>query len=214
MYKNAYEGIKKLFTAEILALVAGVVGVAAAIAMLVSISSADAGNDSALVVVGAAAILLIIVGILMLLSFILNILGLIKARKDDGYFNIAFILTFIGIVISILSSAFSTNGVVSGFITTASNVISLLVTIYVVMGIINIAKKLGRSDVAEKGKTVLKLIIGVQLIAIVSSLISAIFRAASAQMVAGVLSLIGSVISVVYYFIYLSLLGKAKNMLR
>ena len=84
----------------------------------------------------------------------------------------------------------------------------------VILGIISLADQLGDDAVAEKGRSLCKVIIAVYVIAIigVASYTFVLINPALA-VIAYVIVCVSMVVSIVSYFLYLSLLSKAKKML-
>ena len=93
-------------------------------------------------------------------------------------------------------------------------VFNFSVTLEIIQGIIILAEKLGNQAVAAKGKTTLKVIFAIIILSLLSSVAYSFFPFANANLFIG-LGLIGLtlVLSVIQYFLYLSLLAKAKKML-
>lgn len=219
MFPNAAKGIKKIHTAEILSLITAILGIGLAIAVIVAAASlstmteSDSSSAAGLVGGGLASILLAVaVAVISIIAFILKLVGIMNAKKDEAAFNSAFILVLVGIGASLVAAIFSKNTLVNGIMNGVSNVASLFITVYIIKGIINIGGKLGNKGLVQKGQSVLKLIVAVYAISIVGSLISSIFENVPAlATVGGVLGVIAGVVAIVYYFIYLSLLGKAKK---
>ncbi|MBR3299067.1 MAG: hypothetical protein IKI64_07675 [Clostridia bacterium] len=220
MFKNAYEGIKKIFTAEIIMLIASIVTFVGAIVTITADSNAvkDALNNpnEASITAGVAilGIVAIAFGICALVAFILNLVGLVKARKDDANFNTALMLTIAGIVVSILSSILSKNENVVSFLNTGVELAYLLATMFIVYGIVSLAKQLKNTPVETKGNRLLKIIVIVQGIGIGARLLGAIFTVAKLNpVIPGIIGIIAAILTVVYHLIYISLLSDAKKML-
>lgn len=222
MFPNAAAGVKKIYTAEILSLIAAVLGFFASIAFLAFSGAAgtaiaeDEISDAAVTGMVAGGALTVVLGIgvavLTLIAFILKLIGINKAKLDEPYFNSAFIFVLVGIGVSVLAAIFTSSETLNGIFSAVSNIASLCVTICIIKGIINVAKRSQNNALADKGTSVLKLIAAVYIISIISNLLSAIFKSSQAlQTIAGILGLIAGVVAVVYYFIYLSLLSKAKK---
>lgn len=210
MFKNAYEGIKKIYISELLMLIASIVTFVGAIVTLTSITSFGASTTN-LTILG---VIVIVFAIVSLIAFILNIVGLAKARKDESNFNTAYVLTFAGIIASVLSSIFRNNKDLSDIFSIAIDLIWLLVTCLIIVAIVNIAKQVNDPAVAAKGNNLLKLIVGVQVLAIVIKVVSIICAIVKiGQTIPAVLSIIAGVLTVVYHLIYISLLSKANKML-
>lgn len=216
MFPNAEKGIKKLFKAEIFALIAAVIAVAAAVATIIGGAIGKAGNEAAaFAALGAGVIIGAGAGVLLIVAFILNLVGLLNAQKDDRNFTIALYFTGAGIASSLLTSVFAANGALSGTFTTISNIASLLTTLFVINGIMSLAGKLNDEKMVQKGKTYLYLIFAVHILSIVAGIIGIVFRANEAMLIAaGVLMILSGILEIVAYFLYLSYLAKAKKMLR
>ncbi len=211
MFKNAYEGIKKIHLAQLLALCASVLMIVGSIITLINAQKSTEEAATAFTIYGAIIMLSLIA---MLASFILNLIGLNKAKTDDKNFNTALILTILGIVVSIVGGFFTKNELVKNLINVGTNVISLLACVFVVKGIINLATELGNLEVIAKGAYILKLVISIQGLAIIANIIALIFGGnQTGATIAAIMGLIAGILSIVFYFFYLSILGKAKNML-
>lgn len=220
MFKNAYEGIKKIFTAEIIMLIASIVTFVGAIATITADPNAvkDALNNASGTSLPTSVVILGIValafGICALVAFILNLVGLVQAKKDEANFNTALLLTIAGIVVSILSGIFSKNESVTSFLNTAVELAYLLATMFIVYGIISLAKQLKNTPVETKGNRLLKLIVIVYGVGIAAKLLSAIFTAAKLDpIIIGIVGIISALLTVVSHLIYISLLSDAKKML-
>ena len=111
-FPNAYNGVKKIFSAEILHLVAVIlmaVGlVTAVIAGVVGTAVGDAAElteGEFVVTVGGiigAVSILAVGGILALIAFILQIVGVGQAMKDESYFKTAFIFIFVSVIFEVI----------------------------------------------------------------------------------------------------------------
>lgn len=220
MFKNAYEGIKKIFTAEIIMLIASIVALVGAIVTVTADPNAvkDALNNASGTSLPTSVVILGIValafGICALVAFILNLVGLVQAKKDEANFNTALLLTIAGIVVSILSGILSKNENVVSFLNTAVELAYLLATMFIVYGIISLAKQLKNTPVETKGNRLLKLIVIVYGVGIAAKLLSAIFTAAKLDpIIIGIVGIISALLTVVSHLIYISLLSDAKKML-
>ncbi|MBQ6441739.1 MAG: hypothetical protein IJJ13_04005 [Lachnospiraceae bacterium] len=220
-YENAKKGIGQIFTAEILALLSAIFIIIGTIVSVVGTATLIAGGmDGAANAMGAGiaggvvGIIVSFVGaIFSLIGFILYIVGVANASKDEDGFKKAMLFLVLALVCSIIS-AFTTTvagGVVSIILKVLGMLFELISTIMVIGGISAIANKLGKTEVEQKGQFVLKLIVVIILISIVFYVIGLI-PAIATGVIAGILSIIATVLSIVRYFAYLSLLAHAKNM--
>ena len=143
----------------------------------------------------------------------MQIIGISQASKDESYFKTAMICLFVGIVGSLVGSIFSANTVVSGICNTVTQIMNLAVTLFVISGIVKLANQLNNSAVIKKGGNLIKVITAVYVLALIGNLIVLILGGYVASITACVIALVAVLLEIVAYFMYLSLLGKAKKML-
>ena len=240
---NAYRGISKIYTAEILSLIAAVLVIAGLIvaiggsaAVLASANITDLTNaenvaasletaevnTGALVTAGAGTIVLMIGGVIEIIAFILNIVGISAASKDERIFHSAMIWVVAGIVSAVVQGIFSNNQVVKDILNTVNTVCEVLTTYYVICGVISLANRVGRSDVAAAGAKVIRLTVIIYAISAVFSVVSLIIGLVTSGSTAynvisagaGVTAIVAAVLSIISYIVYLGMLSKAKKMLQ
>jgi hypothetical protein len=210
-FPNAHDGVKKIYTAEILMIIA----VVCSIIMLISgiIGAAGASADSAAAAVGGFAGLAIFgvaSAVLLIIAFIMNIVGINKAKLDEASFNTALIFVLVGIIASALGAIFKEGSFLQELFTIVNSVASILITYYVIKGIQNLAQQLGDKSMVEKGDNVIKLICVVYAISLVATILgSFVFTSVAGAVV----SIIGSVVSIVQYILYMTFLAQAVKML-
>lgn len=210
-FPNAAKGIKLIFTAEILALIASIAATVGGGIMAAMGSANSQGAETTAVIIGGVAL---VAGVLVLIAFIMNLVGLNAARKDDQFFKMAFILTLVGIVIAIAQSIFANNTTVTSLLDTFTSVCEMFITIYVCKGIMSLAEQLGKKSMVERGSKVIKMVVAVWIISIVAGFIGSIFSNNDNMLaVAGILILVAGIVSIIAYFIYLGYLSRAKKML-
>ena len=213
-FPNAAAGVKKIFTSEILSLIAGLLSVIAAIGGVVlaaAATSADNSSDAAaaagLTGLGIFAVFGIGAAILLVIAFILKLVGINKAKVDEPAFKTAMIFVLVGIVATLIGG-FINNDTVKSIFDIISSVASLCVTLYIIQGIKNLADQLNDGAVSAKGSKIFMLIACIYCIRILASIISLF-----APTVAGILELVGAIVSIVQYIIFLTYLSQAKKML-
>ncbi len=207
-FPNAYEGVKKIYKAEILAIIAAICLVIVGILALVVAASESAGAAVGVLIFGLAA------AVLAIIAFIMNIVGVGRASKDEPAFKTALYALIIGIIASIVLGAFqSSNALISGLGSTVSKVMEFLASYYICTGIINLADKLNDAAVSEKGKKVRTMLIVVWIISAVVGLISGIVNSGAVSVIGGILAIIAAILAIIAYIMYLGLLSKAKKML-
>ena len=217
--KNGKIGVKRIYTAELLQLVAAIVGIVTAILGIVVAALSNGDNEGALIGVGAGAGALgIVTGVLLIIGFILYLVGVGTAAKDSAFFKTAMIFIIVGIAASILDSIFGgLKSAWAGYVADAfrfiRSVTELLTVLYIVDGIIDFAEQVGDEKVQLKGAAFKWLLMVVYGLAALVVLISIICGATVASaIIVSVIGIIAAVLSVVKYFVFLTLLAKAKDM--
>ena len=205
-FPNASEGVKKIYKAEIIALIGAIVGFVAAV---LGVAGAQSGNVGGL---AGAGVLLIAMSVLFIIAFIMNIVGLNKAKPDEENFKNALYMVFAGIVLSIVVGATKDGTLIHTLGESLSNICNLLVNYLVATALMNLANRLGDAAVAQKAKSVRTLLTVVWVIALVLQVLGDTFTS-KAGMIAVILALIASVIEIIAYIVYLGLLSKARGML-
>ena len=213
MYAKAYEGVKKIYKAEILALIAAILMLMGSI---FSATGLQAGEETASgngLLIGGGLIV-IVAAILMIVAAILNIIGVNRAAEDESAFKSALIALLAGIAANIVVSAFSGNATISSIGRAISNVTEILASYFICTGVINLADRLNDSAVSASGKKVRSILIGIWAASAVLNVLTILFGTnETMKAVIGIAAIVAVIISIVAYFLYICLLGKAKNML-
>ncbi len=197
-------GTIALIIAAILALTAGA---------MVESGAADSAVDETVGMVAGLAVVGLAGTILILVAFILNLVGIISAKKDEESFNTALIFVIVGIAASLFSGIFSKNALLVDFTRIISNFAEMLVAYYVVQGIMNLAGRLQDTEMFERGNQVRMYLMIAYCIPILMHFISTILSMNTDSVLSEGLDLLASVVSLVVYVIYLGYLNKAKKML-
>ena len=218
-YPNAYEGVKKIFKAEILTLIGSACMIIFAIFALVAIAGATAGSEDAMVAGGLGAVVFALAGgVLSLIGLIFLMIGTKRASADEPLFDKAFLFILFSLILTVASTIISSiwaTGIWDNLSTTIASIMSMIATVYIINGIQNLAKQLNRPDMVTKGNTYLLLLIIIYVIQIIVRIIPVFFGVnAATSTVAGVLELIASILMLIVYILYLIFLGKAKKMLK
>ena len=213
-FPNATSGVKKIFTAQILGLIASVAMIIGLIFLIVTAAAADANAQGGAVAAGIGTIILLAgAAVLVMIGSIMTLVGVIQASRDEGAFKTALIAIIISLVAAVIAAIFSSSGVVQSICQIIQNVMSLAATLFVINGVTNLAEKLNNTEVWSKGRNLLKVIVCIYALSLIASFISLIFGGIFVSMTAAILSLIAAILNVISYFLYLSLLNKGKKML-
>ena len=219
-FPNAYRGVKKLFLAEIFTIVAGFVFFASTLVTAIVTNNPEATTEDLVKNIGYV-IPVLCAGVLTLVAAVINIIGLVQASKDEAYFSFALFAVIAGVVVTILRtvlsnwSAFADGTLVYTVLETLGSVFEILVTIFVVYGVIMLSGRLGKISGVFAGKRVLNIIVAVYVLIFIMKVLEMIFGKGSAvTQIESILSIVVSVLSITGYVLYLILLGQATKMLK
>ena len=212
-FPNAYRGVKKIWLAEMLMLLAAIVGIIMVIVM--AANGTMVGEDIVINegVKTPIAVLGIVTAVIALVAFILNLIGLINANNDDFAFRIALLVTILGIVASAISAIWSNNETLNKWMDTALIICSMFASYYVLTGIANLAEKM--SDAATKAVALKSrtLVEGSFCATALFKLIISIFKIQDGSTISTILAVIALLLELVSYILYLRALSKGKKML-
>ncbi len=211
-YPNAFKGVSQIYKAELIAILAVVCTGIGAILAIFGVGVADVGSEA----VGkgfaiTGGLFVIATAVLMIVSYILNIIGVGNAAKDESGFRSAMIAIIIGIVASIVAGIFSNKEVVCLLAQLVSKICDIMVFWFCIGGIRNLADKMNDRNIANKADSFTKLIIGIYIAGIVLAIIGSFVKAGG--FLDGFIDVAGSICSIIAYLSYLSLLKGARDML-
>lgn len=218
-FENAYHGVKKIFTAELLMLIGAacllMTGVVAAITLASAVTQGDAGTAAAGI---SGLVFLAAAGILPIIGFFINLAGLRQAAKDEDSFRTAFWISILAIVLSIVSVVISLltagTGIVDDIAGILMTVCEIIIFVFVIRGIMNLAQKLENEEVRSMGERILVGELILYCMSLIAKLISTFFQSsATASAVSGYLSIGTGILAIITYIVYLVYLAKAKTML-
>lgn len=218
-FPNAFQGVKKIFTAEILSMIGSACMIIFAIFGMVAVIGLTAESGDAAIAGGLGALVFGLAGgILSLIGLIFLLIGTKRASADEPLFGQAFMYILCSLILTVASTIISmiwATGIWDNLSTTVANIFSLIATVYIINGIQNLASKLNRPDMVAKGNTYMIMLIIVYAVQIIVRVIPVFFGAnAATSTVVGILSLAAEVFALIVYILYLVLLGQAKKMLR
>lgn len=143
--------------------------------------------------------------ILALIGFILNLVALYGASKLDQGYHTAFVLTIVGIVVSVLNLFAS--GVFGSLVSIVSTVVSLGILYFVITTTCKHLEACGKDEIAKKGTKVWK----INLICTIASVVLTLL--AFVPVLAVVLAIIIAIVNIVAAILYLVFLYKSYNAL-
>ncbi len=221
-FPNAYKGIRRIFTAEILTMISGIIlllVLTVGSGVLDEFTAGDMTTVSGPVL--AVASISGLASIFALVAFFMNIAGISDASKDEESFRRALIWLVIGIGASLVGSlATNMNEIIASFAGIISSLCEYMINYNVVTGIIHLAERMEDEHVSALGQKTIRLlgivyaiVIIIQMVMIVMT-VNANSAAQNASVaVAVAVSVIAGIISMIAYVIYLRVLAGAKKML-
>ena len=209
-YPNALKGVKKLYTAQILSLIVTIALIGTAFAAMFTIGAAQAdAMEIGVASLGITAVLALAASVLAIIALVMKIVGLNAGAKDEPLFKTALSFAVAGIAVNALNF-FLSSETVQRIASTFAPVAEVLLIYYVVSAIRSLADKLGDSEVAEKGKTVITIVYVTFGVGILAQVLSQFVLTGK---VAEWVEIVGYVLEIVEFVVYLSYLAKAKKML-
>ncbi|HBE15240.1 MAG TPA: hypothetical protein DCY72_03200 [Ruminococcaceae bacterium] len=220
-FPNAAKGVKNIFTAQILMLIGAICEIIGFIILVGGLMAADAtkgSNAGVAALLGGSMgsmLLLAAYSILSLIAFIMQIVGIVNAKKDEESFKSALICLIIGIVATIIGGLFMRlSRVVFALFMSVGSLMGAFVIIFIISGCIKLADQLNRGDVSTKGSNILKMIVVIAGLSVILSIVSSFMMANVAIMVtAMILAVVSVVLSIVQYIMFLTFLSQSKKML-
>ena len=211
-YPNAYKGVNQIYKAEIIAIIAALcTGIGACLAIF-GVGAANVGSEAVGegFVIGGG-LLIIATAMLMIVSYVLNIIGVGNAAKDEEAFKSAMVAIIVGIIATLVAVVFSKSLFIAAIAQFVNRVCEILVFWFCVGGIRNLAVRLQARGMVAKADSFVRLIVGLYIASILLSLLGTFIR--FGNVMTGIITMVGAGCSIIAYLSYLSLLRGARDML-
>ena len=214
MYENAKNGIGKVFTSQILAILAVLCALVAGLFAAVTLTAVDE-NLTGATFGGSVGLALFTLAsaVLLVIAFILEMVGLNVAGRDEPLFKKAFIVSVVGLIISIVLGALASLTTISWIIDLkdiCNFFIGLIIVHHVLYGVANICPSL-----SDKAMSVWKVYMATIIIAVVVNIVSIVMALLKLYTGSAVLlivfTLLDAVLQIVAYVMFVSFLAKAKK---
>ncbi len=213
-FPNAKKGISKIFTAEILNLIAVVAGVITIILVFALAGASDSKNDAGVAASGISLVLTsIVTGVSAVIAVILMIIGTIQSARDEVSFKAIIYLTIFNVIVLVIASIFSQNTFLGSLSSVISNAVSFVCSLLVILGIGNLAAQCHDEKVILKCGSQFRIILWIGIVALLTRFFAIFIESMAAKALVIVLLALSLILSIVQYFMYLSLLSSAKKML-
>ncbi|MBQ6369118.1 MAG: hypothetical protein IKG67_00450 [Parasporobacterium sp.] len=232
-FPNAYHGVKKIFTAQILKIIEGVCVFIAGVAGLIAIAGTVVGAaaeasaeevpaslEGTLVTFGIIGLVFIVAGgVLSVVSYIMNIVGLRQAGKDEDAFQLGFMFACFAMIIKFVSILFSLlnvgGGIADNIADTVGRICDIVIMISVLNGVANLAERLHNEKLAELAGKLMNTLIVIIGLSAVATVIPAFFGVNEVFMnISSIMNMVAGGLAIIGTIIYLVFLGKGMKMLK
>ena len=213
-FPSAAKGIPKIFTAEILQLISLVTGVITLVMTIVFAGTLQNGSDVTASVTGIIFIIFAAAtGVLSIIYLIFMIIGTIQCAKDEPSFKMIIYLTIVNIVIAVIAAIFPSNYFLASLAATTSDVVSFICSLLVVLGVGSMAAQLGNEELMERCSRIFKIILAIGVMSLLARFFMLFWGSVFAQALVFSLAVLSIFLGFFQYFLYISMLAKAKKML-
>lgn len=175
-YENAASGLKKMFVAEIGAIICTIIAIIPILGILGTIGT--------------------------LVFLIISLIGLNSAGKDIEGCKTAFTLTIVQLIVSVIAGLFG-SGFFGIILRIVNDILALLIVRAVCLSVAEVMEMQRHPEIAGKGRTVWKINIVCYVIAIIFSVVSlipllGIVIAAIGGLITAILSLVASIMYMIF----------------
>lgn len=213
-FPNAAKGISKIFTSEILALIAAIATGVATILAVVMYASAKTNSTAGAAASGIGMLVLGLgASVLLVIALILKIVGVVQTSKDEDSFKMIIYLTIFTLIVAVIAAIFSRVTFLNNIANAVSAIGSFVTTLLIILGIGNLGVQVGNDEVIDKCSSQFKLILGIGIVALLARFFCIFLPTVPAQGIVIALAVVALVLNIIQYILYLSLLSKAKKML-
>ena len=213
-FPNAAKGISKIFTSEILALIAAIATGVASILAAVMYASAKTNSTAGAAASGIGTLVLVLgASVLLVIALILKIVGVVQTSKDEDSFKMIIYLTIFTLIVAVIAAIFSRVTFLNNIANAVSSIGSFVTTLLIILGIGNLGVQVGNDEVIDKCSSQFKLILGIGIVALLARFFCIFLPTVPAQGIVIALAVVALVLNIIQYILYLSLLSKAKKML-
>ena len=214
-FPNAKKGVKKIFTGEILMLIAAILTTVSSVALVIVGAQDNGANEVALGASAAGLVIFSVVSaVLMAIALVFSIIGVFQSSKDEPMFKGVIFVMLLSLAVVVVSAIFTESQLVIKLSDVITSISSTITTVLIVIGIGKMAEKLGDDVVFTKGQTLLKIIIWIALLTIILRAIAAFTPNTAVLVIEVIMLIITGLLEVIQYFLYLSFLSKSKKMLQ
>ena len=216
-FPNACKGLKKIFFAELISLIALVPYAVSLVLIQFLPEEIDKNNAEMLPAEVVVTILSILSLVMMTVAYVLNVIGYVTASKDNESFKKAMLLTIAGMVLTVVSGIMENangNPSLTNTFDSMENILDLLITLMTISGIVTLSVTYGDLRMVESGKALFKFLFAIYLPTLIAYVFVYLLRnTRSAAILAVTVTFISFALNTVYSLLYLRYLYRAVNML-
>ena len=216
-FKNAYRGLKRVHGAEMMTLASEILMFAAMIISLFVPVSADALRTGDLTPINRIWLIIMAAAfLLMIISFIMKLLGFRLASRDENNFIHAFWYLLMPLVITVgvaVVGQVEPSLRLDKIAEAVQDLMEIMVTVSVVKGVRNLARKLSDNEVLARGKKIFLVIALSLLVSLGLTLASILLNGEAVERVSTILEAAGYVLDVAAFFMMLVYVHHAVKML-
>lgn len=216
-FPNACKGLKKIFFAELISLIALVPYAVSLVLVQFLPEEIDKNNAEMLPAEVVVTILSILSLVMMTVAYVLNVIGYVTASKDNESFKKAMLLTVAGMVLTVVSGIMENangNPILTNTFDSMENILDLLITLMTISGIVTLSVTYGDMRMVESGKALFKFLFAIYLPTLIAYVFVYLLRnTRSAAILAVTVTFISFALNTVYSLLYLRYLYRAVNML-
>ena len=140
----AAKGVSKIFNAEIISLIAALIGGVGMVLSFIAVSGNVDNNTSDTLIIATGACVLV-AGIIIAVAGIMSIVGYFQAGKDEVSFKRAILCVLFSIVFTVAASFFANQtgffGWLYTILTLVGNICNMLATIFLILGLMALSVK-------------------------------------------------------------------------
>ena len=216
-FPNACKGLKKIFFAELISLIALVPYAVSLVLIQFLPEEINKNNAEMLPTEVVVTILSILSLVMMTVAYVLNVIGYVTASKDNESFKKAMLLTIAGMVLTVVSGIMENangNPILTNTFDSMENILDLLITLMTISGIVTLSVTYGDLRMVESGKALFKFLFAIYLPTLIAYVFVYLLRnTRSAAILAVTVTFISFALNTVYSLLYLRYLYRAVNML-
>lgn len=208
-YSNARNGVKKIFVSELIALAASV------ILLVFSVIGWAGSQDSQLSETLVASDIMLLVGLgIYIFAYILQIIGIVKAGKDEPAFKVSLYAILALLAATILEGVFYKNQVVAFIFEIAQGVAEFFLVHYIIHGIMHISEHLEKPEMIKKGKRIFIVIYTALAFEIIVIIFEIIFGKEAGEELSAPFEIVANVLKMLENILFLIYIGKGNNLLK